>query len=65
MPIICTDKGKLFSDNPVGMLMAGRPARLAGIVHRSDKYISSGFFVFSPQPNAGVGVVGDKMKLTK
>ena len=46
------------------MLMAGKPARLAGIVHKSDKYISSGFFVFSPKPNAGVGVVGDKIKST-
>ena len=46
-------------DSPVGILIAGIPARFAGIVQRSDIYISNGFSVFSPNLKAGVGVVGD------
>ena len=34
-------------DSPVGILIAGIPARFAGIVQRSDIYISNGFSVFS------------------
>ena len=49
----------LLSDKPVGMLIAGRPAKFAGIVHKSERYISRGFSVFSPNLNAGDGVVGD------
>ena len=52
----------LLSDKPVGMLIAGRPAKFAGIVHKSERYISSGFSVFSPNLNAGDGVVGDIKK---
>ena len=33
--------------------------KLAGIVHKSDMYISKGLLVFSPALNAAVGVVGE------
>ena len=44
---------------PVGMEIAGSPAKLAGIVHESDMYISSGLLVFSPNLKAVLGVVGE------
>jgi hypothetical protein len=53
------ERGISCFDNPLGILIAGIPARFAGMVQRSDIYISNGFSVFSPNLNAGVGVVGD------
>ena len=46
------------------MLIDGKPAKFAGIVHKSDMYISSGLLVFSPALNAAVGVVGEMRKST-
>ena len=39
--------------------MPGTPARFAGIVVRSFRYIASGSSIFSPSLNAVVGVEGD------
>ena len=39
--------------------MPGTPARLAGIVAMSLRYIASGSSTFSPILNAVVGAVGD------
>ena len=57
--INCTEYGIPSLSKPVGMEIAGTPARLAGIVHKSDIYISKGLLVFSPNLKAVLGVVGD------
>ena len=44
--------------NPHGTDRPGMPARLAGTVKMSARYIASGSAVFSPKRNAGEGVVG-------
>ena len=41
------------------MLIAGTPARFAGIVKMSFRYIAIGSSAFSPIRNAVVGDVGD------
>ena len=46
--INCTEYGIPSLSKPVGIEIAGIPARLAGIVHKSDIYISKGLLVFSP-----------------
>src|SRR5690606_19059832 len=49
---------------PDGMEMPGVPARLAGIVVRSLRYICSGSSIFSPILNAVVGADGVAMTST-
>ena len=39
--------------------MAGVPDRSEGMVNTSDRYMASGFSVFSPSRNAVVGDVGE------
>ena len=58
MPINCIPIGNPFVSKPQGMLIAGRPAKLAGTVKRSDKYIESGSLAKSPFKKAVVGEVG-------
>ena len=50
--------------SPQGIDSPGEPAKLAGIVKISCKYISTGSFVFSPDLNDVPGVVGDKITST-
>ena len=38
--------------------MLGTPARLPGIVYRSDMYMDTGSAAFSPKPNATLVVTG-------
>jgi hypothetical protein len=49
---------------PHGTLRAGRPARLAGNVHTSARYIARGSSTRSPIGNATVGLVGVAMTST-
>ena len=58
MPINCTPIGNPLVSKPQGILIAGRPAKLAGTVNRSDKYIESGSLTKSPFKKAVVGQVG-------
>ena len=51
--------GRPSSDRPAGMLIAGTPARFAGIVAMSFMYIASGSSIFSPNLNAVDGLVGE------
>ena len=53
--------GKPSGAWPHGMLIAGMPARSAGIVNTSDRYMASGSAVFSPSRNAVVGDVGQQV----
>jgi len=48
---------------PHGTEMAGIPARLAGTVRMSERYIERGS-VFSPSRNAMVGMVGPAITST-
>jgi hypothetical protein len=57
LPTICIPRGKPFCI-PAGTDIAGSPARLAGIVNTSFKYIATGLSFFSLKPKAGVGAVG-------
>ena len=47
------------SASPLGTEMPGTPARLAGMVARSLRYIATGSSSFSPSLNAVVGAVGE------
>src|SRR3989338_11345112 len=47
---------------PEGREMHGNHAIFAGTVKISSRYIASGFEIFSPILNAGVGVVGVKIR---
>jgi len=49
---------------PIGMEIAGRPARFAVTVKMSERYIATGSLSFSPALNAGVGVVGVNSRST-
>ena len=49
---------------PHGMLIAGRPARLAGMVQMSLMYMASGSSVREPALKATVGDVGEAMRST-
>ena len=51
--------GSPAPSRPHGTLIAGTPARFAGIVKMSDRYMASGSSVFSPIRNAVVGDVGE------
>ena len=54
----CNPIGKPDLSKPHGKLIAGNPAKLAGIVNKSDKYIAIGLLIFLPDPKAVVGEVG-------
>ncbi len=54
----CRPSGKPSFDEPAGTDMAGRPARLAGTVKTSLRYMASGSACFSPSANAALGAVG-------
>src|SRR4029079_14026588 len=57
---ICMPVGRPSSSaRPLGRDMPGTPARLAGIVAMSLRYMARGSSTFSPILNAVVGVVGD------
>jgi hypothetical protein len=51
--------GSPRESKPHGTLIAGTPARFAGIVNTSDRYIARGSSARSPIRNAVVGDVGD------
>ena len=51
--------GSPASSTPHGTLIAGTPARFAGIVKMSFRYIAIGSSAFAPIGNAVVGDVGD------
>ena len=59
--MICRPTGSP-AEKPAGMLMPGRPARLTGMVQRSDRYMASGSAVRSPILKATVGEVGEMRK---
>lgn len=50
--------------SPLGIEMPGTPARFAGIVVTSLRYICSGSSIFSPRRNAVVGADGVAMTST-
>ena len=54
--------GNSSFDSPKGIEMPGMPAKEAGTVNISFKYICIGSSSFSPIGNAGLGVVGVKIK---
>ena len=56
--------GKPSWDNPPGSDIAGNPARLAGTVKISFKYIWIGSSIFSPIAKAASGVVGVRIMST-
>jgi hypothetical protein len=49
---------------PIGIEIAGRPARFAVTVKMSDRYMATGSSTFSPALNAGLGVVGVNRRST-
>ena len=55
----CRPIGRPASSSPHGTLIAGTPARFAGIVKMSFRYIAIGSSTFSPTRNAVVGDVGE------
>ena len=57
-PISCRPSGSPSADSPAGTEMPGRPARLAGTVNTSFRYIWIGSSIFSPIRKAALGVVG-------
>ena len=57
-PNIWIPSGKLFLSFPKGMEMPGKPAKEAGTVNTSFKYILIGSFCFSFKGNAALGAVG-------
>ena len=63
MPIIWSPRGSLFL-KPIGIDIAGRPARFVLTVKTSDRYIAIGSLVFSPNLKAQSGAVGPKIKST-
>src|ERR1700754_3637566 len=58
LPISCSPSGKPLSARPAGTESPGRPARLTVTVKTSFRYMETGSSVFSPTPNAGLGVAG-------
>ena len=60
--MICKPIGNLSLFNPAETEIAGKPAKLAGTVKTSFKYISIGSVCFSPIGKATFGVVGVKIK---
>ena len=58
IPNVLANVGNPDLSKPQGKLIAGNPAKLAGIVSKSDKYIAIGLSTFSPDPKAVVGEVG-------
>ena len=60
--IICNPIGSPSLFKPDGTDIAGKPAKLAGTVNISFKYISKGSSCFSPIPKAAPGVVGVKIQ---
>jgi hypothetical protein len=61
-PAACLKASPAFS--PQGIDIPGSPAKFAGIVKISCKYISVGSSLFSPALKAVPGVVGDKITST-
>ena len=59
-PKICKPKGKPSAENPAGTEIPGIPARLAGTVNISFKYIFNGLSSFSPIANYGSSKVYNK-----
>jgi serine/threonine-protein kinase len=57
-PMSCSPTGSPCPSSPQGRLMAGTPARLAGSVHTSARYIASGSSTFAPSGQATTGEVG-------
>src|SRR3989338_6739709 len=55
---ICKPIGRFEFVNPQLSDIAGRPARFAGIVKMSERYMLKGSRIFSPILKAGVGEVG-------
>jgi len=51
--------GSPVESRPLGTLIAGTPARFAGIVKMSFRYIAIGSSTFAPMRNAVVGDVGE------
>ena len=49
---------------PIGIEIAGTPARFAVTVKMSDKYMATGSLTFSPALKAGLGVVGVNSRST-
>src|SRR5262249_12857127 len=63
-PTSCKPTGKPDT-GAHGTLIEGSPARLAGSVHTSERYMARGSFVFSPSANAVVGDVGHAIASTR
>ena len=61
----CSESGSPRSSNPEGTAIAGSPARFAGTVKMSDRYMASGSSTFSPSAKAAVGLVGITSRSTR
>ena len=48
----------VICDSPAGIEIPGRPARLAGTVKTSLRYMATGSSILSPMPKAALGAVG-------
>ncbi len=57
--------GSPSTDNPAGTEIAGKPARFAGTVNTSFRYIAIGSSLLSPIAKAAEGAVGAKMQSTR
>src|SRR6266508_660365 len=62
--MIWMPSGRFPRDRPEGTEIAGSPARDAGTVKTSDRYIVSGSSTFSPSRKAGAGIVGHTITST-
>ena len=60
----CKPIGRLDFDVEKGIDIEGRPARFAGIVKISERYILNRLFFFSPNLNGNSGEVGDNIQST-
>ena len=58
LPMSCRPSGRPSPERPAGTDAAGRPARLAGTVNTSFRYIATGSSGSSSTPKAGEGAVG-------
>src|SRR5690606_25594445 len=63
-PMSWRPSGRPSPDRPAGTEIAGRPARLAGTVKTSFRYMAIGSSIFSPIGKAAVGAVGVRMAST-
>ena len=63
--MICRPSGSPSAESPAGTEIAGNPARLAGTVNTSFRYIAIGSSLCSPMAKAAEGAVGASRQSTR